>query len=180
MPAWTPNALGILRLLAAPLIVWLVLRQDYALATWVYLFAGVTDGIDGFIARRFGLVSELGKLLDPVADKTVVNFTFIATWWMGLLPWWFVVLVLARDTVILGAFLVTRLSNRFHDFSPHWLSKANTGLQIALGTLVLANSAYALGVAPLIAGFTWAIAATTVITLGVYIRAWTGSPTASA
>ncbi|WP_279588101.1 CDP-diacylglycerol--glycerol-3-phosphate 3-phosphatidyltransferase [Salinibacterium sp. ZJ454] len=101
-----PNAITVLRILMIPLFVWMLLLddgQDGALRWWaavVFIVAIATDGIDGYIARRYNLVTDLGKLLDPIADKGLTGAALICLAILAELPWWVVVLVLVREISI--------------------------------------------------------------------------------
>ncbi len=99
-----PNALSAIRIVLIPLFVVLLLGEDTRLAGFLLLAAVVaTDWVDGYIARRTGQVTELGKLLDPVADRLALAAALATFWVLGILPWWAAVVVLARDLVVLGA-----------------------------------------------------------------------------
>ncbi|AKT51844.1 CDP-alcohol phosphatidyltransferase family protein [Arsenicicoccus sp. oral taxon 190] len=94
----TPNALTVTRILLVPVFLWLLLgRRDELAAFWVLAASAATDWLDGAMARRFGLVSRLGQLLDPVADRLFVLSTLAGLLLAGIVPWWFVVALLARD-----------------------------------------------------------------------------------
>lgn len=133
-----PNLICIVRILLVPPVVVLMLRGDFALALALFAVAGASDGLDGYLARRFDWRSRLGAILDPLADKLLMAATYITLSWLALLPWWLVVLVLGRDVVIISG------SVAFHRFvsdielAPSSISKANTLFQILLVLLVMA------------------------------------------
>jgi len=133
-----PNLLGLSRIAAAPAVVWLLLGGAVEPAFWVFLIAALSDAADGMIARRLETVSDFGALLDPIADKLLVNAAYLSAAATGLLPWWIAALVFARDGgIALGAALA-RLLNRETPLLPLAIGKAtNAGL--------IAFAAYALG-----------------------------------
>lgn len=137
-----PNVISVLRIaLVAPLIVLIVSgRSESALV--LAAVAGISDGVDGYLARRFRWQSRLGSILDPVADKLMLVGCIIALGWLDEVPRWLVVLVVARDAVIaLGALAWHRVLRNF-EAHPSWLSKATTVAQIGFVLLVLANHAF--------------------------------------
>jgi cardiolipin synthase len=117
-----------------------------AMPTALALFfaAAASDGLDGYLAKRFNWTSELGKILDPLADKTLLVTVFVESAWLGLVPWWLTAAVVARDCMIgLGA-LVYRLWFGPLRGRPTILSKINTALQLLYVMLVMLNAAYGL------------------------------------
>ncbi len=138
-----PNALTVFRLiLIAPFLVYLY-QQEYIYAFYIFLVAGFTDGLDGWLARYFNWQTKIGSMLDPVADKFLVLSSFISLALIGQLPWWLVALVIIRDlTISFGALTWIMLIKRPLDFEPTKLSKYNTSFQLALITLCLFELAY--------------------------------------
>ena len=107
----------------------------------LFVAAGVSDGLDGYLAKRFNWTSELGKILDPLADKLLLLTVFVESTWLGLIPWWLTAAVVARDVLIgLGA-LVYRLWFGPLRGRPTILSKINTALQLLYVMLVMLNAA---------------------------------------
>lgn len=141
---WTlPNILTIIRILLTPVFIYLFLQSRYWSALSVYTLAAVTDGLDGFIAKRFGMASRLGAVLDPLADKALLVTSFLCIAARGYIPLWLAVLVVTRDLIIVGGlffvhFAGVDLSNRIR---PTWTSKCNTLAQFSLVVLVLALAA---------------------------------------
>src|SRR4051794_20528860 len=101
-----PNLITLARLLAVPLVVWLILDGEMGLAFAVFVFAGISDGIDGWIAKRWGQRTELGALLNPIADKTLLVALYVTLGVAGHLPNSLVILVVFRDLLIVGGFLL--------------------------------------------------------------------------
>ena len=97
------NLITLGRLLAVPLVVWLILSGDYTLTFWVFAAASVSDAIDGYVAKHFDQRSDLGALLDPIADKTLIVSLFVTLGLAGDLPTWLVILVVFRDLLIMVA-----------------------------------------------------------------------------
>jgi cardiolipin synthase len=138
---WLPNAVTVLRmLLAAPLLLALGAGR-YGWAFWIAVLAGLSDGIDGWLAKRYGWRSEFGGLLDPLADKALLTMSFLGLWWSGQLPGWLVGLVLARDATILAGAAVWWGTLGPFEAAPTKLSKFNTVLQILTVAAVLAHAA---------------------------------------
>lgn len=135
------NALTVMRALLAPLLAYLLLEEKFAPAAGVFLLAGVSDALDGFVARRFNQASRLGAFLDPFADKLLILATAVPLACVGRLPWWLVLLILARDAVIVAGALAYRLLTGRLEMAPTFLSKLNTALQIGLVLAVVGNAA---------------------------------------
>ena len=136
--SWIPNAITLARVGASLPLFWLLEQGRYEPAFWLALAAGLSDALDGIIAKRFGWQSVLGGVLDPIADKLLLNACFLGLWWSGQLPTWLVALVFGRDLVILvGAYAWWRLFGAFSP-EPSGISKATTLVQLVLATMVLA------------------------------------------
>jgi Phosphatidylglycerophosphate synthase len=129
-----PNALTILRLFSVPLTVWLMATGTMGGAFWLFVAAGVTDAVDGAVARVFDARSRLGMWLDPLADKVLLVAIFVTLGAQGHLPAWLVVLVVLRDVLIVLYALVWS-----HSGTPLFISKVNTAAQLTLAALVLAR-----------------------------------------
>ena len=138
-----PNALTVIRLvLIAPFLVFLY-QQEYINAFYIFILAGFTDGLDGWLARHFHWQSLFGSFTDPLADKLLIAASFISLALIGMLPWWLVILVFLRDvTISFGVLAWYWLIQRKLDFKPTALSKVNTVLQLALLTLCLFELAF--------------------------------------
>lgn len=144
-----PNIITILRFLLVPATIWALLAHENAWAFGFFLIAGISDGVDGFIARRFNQMSELGAYLDPVADKLLLVSVFVVLGIMGQLPLWLVVVAVSRDALILLAVLLSTVMGNPVTIRPSFVSKANTAVQILLAAIVLADLAFALDLATL-------------------------------
>lgn len=134
-----PNLISLSRLLLVPLAIWLILGGRYAAAFWVFVVAGVSDALDGFIAKHFDRRTRLGALLDPIADKALLMSVYVTLGLARHLWTSLVILVVFRDVMIIGGFLLIQAFAVPRDYDPLYISKINTGLQIALVAFVLAR-----------------------------------------
>jgi len=167
-----PNILTMGRMALAPLVALFLIRQEYGRALWGLLAAGVTDGLDGFIAKWFNQASRLGAILDPVADKFLMLATVLALTWTGLLPLWVTIPILLRDVVIfVGALAYYRRAGAI-EMSPTILSKANTCAQIGLLLLVVATHAGIIPAGRILFPAFMVVLATTVSSGVQYVVIW--------
>ena len=134
-----PNLITLARLFAVPLLVWLIIHGEIAAAFWVFVIAGVSDALDGFIAKRFGFVTTLGTYLDPVADKALLVSAYITLGQAGHINAWLVILVVFRDVLIIGGTVLFHTLDRPVEMRPFFISKLNTLLQILLIAVLLGN-----------------------------------------
>jgi cardiolipin synthase len=132
-----PNLLTLTRILLIPLFVILIINQSFSWALIIFALAGITDGIDGLIARITRQRTELGAYLDPIADKLLLSAGFITLAIIEMLPSWLAVIVIARDMIILLGILVMILTNYHPQIRPSLISKVTTTLQILTILLVL-------------------------------------------
>lgn len=146
-----PNAISLLRMALVLPVAWAILVQQPRVALGLIAIAGVSDGLDGFVARRYGWQSRLGGILDALADKLLLVACFLLLAWVGLTPWWLALLVCGRDVVIVAGALAWRLLIGPIRPEPTLLSKACTLMQIVylLDVLVAASAWPALPRRPL-------------------------------
>ena len=167
-----PNVITLGRLLLVPIMVWLIVAHEPAVAFWVFVAAALSDGIDGFIAKRFDQVSDLGRFLDPLADKALLMSVFITLGQQGYMPSWLVILVVSRDILIIGGFLFSYTAGLPFSRNPSFLSKTNTTGQLVLAGVVLAG----VGLGWQVDGFEmvliFGVATTTVMSGGTYLVQW--------
>jgi cardiolipin synthase (CMP-forming) len=168
-----PNLLSFARLLSVPLIVWLALDGQMTFAFWLFIAAGLTDAIDGFIAKRFNAATELGSYLDPLADKALLVGIYLTLGWLGHIPRWLVILVAFRDLTIVGGALLEQTLTQSFKSQPMMVSKINTTLQIALAALVLASLGLGFDDHGLTGVLVMAVAITTVMSGIAYVVRWT-------
>jgi cardiolipin synthase len=168
-----PNLITLARLLSVPLVVWLILEGAHTAAFWTFVAAGVSDAVDGFIAKRFDRRTEIGALLDPIADKSLLVGVYVTLGIAGYLPAWLVILVVFRDLLIIGGFLLVHAMAHAMRSEPLVVSKFNTALQIALAALSLAKLGLGLRIEMPMQGLIYIVAATTLISGAGYLVRWT-------
>ncbi len=167
-----PNIITVFRIFLVPVIIWLIIDDDMKLAFCVFLLAGISDALDGFLAKRFRWQTELGAYLDPIADKVLLVSIYIVLGLFSHLPVWLVIAVVTRDILIVGAFLLSRMLGRGVEVRPLLVSKANTTCQIILAALVLCDLGFSLGLAPVTGIVVWITGVLTVMSAGAYLVTW--------
>ncbi|HEV8241140.1 MAG TPA: CDP-alcohol phosphatidyltransferase family protein [Thermoanaerobaculia bacterium] len=165
-PITIPNLLSLLRMGLTPLFIISVVNGQAVAALAAFAAAGITDALDGYIARSYGQQSKLGAYLDPIADKMLLMSAYVVLAVPGLhrgalIPAWVTVLVIARDLIILTVALVSYLALGTRRFQPNLLSKVNTTVQIVTAIAVLASGVW-LRLIPLVSWLPYAVAASTV------------------
>ncbi len=164
-----PNAISFARLCAVPVAIYLVLQEAWLAGFALFAAAGMSDAIDGWLARRQG-GTALGAALDPLADKALMVGMYVTLAAMRQLPVWLAILVVFRDVMIVGGLLLLWLYDHAMPIKPLSVSKVNTGLQIGLVGMVLALNALGLGVPALRLAGVWLVAASTVGSFGAYVH----------
>ncbi|HOA65703.1 CDP-alcohol phosphatidyltransferase family protein [Phycicoccus elongatus] len=152
-----PNALSALRLLGVPLFVWAILTHRDGLALIILTLSGITDYLDGKIARKFGLVSRVGQLLDPIADRLYIVSTLLCLAWREIIPWWVVIVLFAREAFMAVVVLIAK-KHGWNGLPVHFVGKAATfNLLYAFPLLLLADGdgAVAAAAQPIAWGFAW-------------------------
>jgi len=167
-----PNFITLARLLCVPVAIWLVLSDELAAAFWLFIAAGLSDAVDGFIAKRFNQRSHLGALLDPIADKALLVSMYVTLGLSHALPAWLVILVVFRDALIVGGFLLITVLGQPMRWEPLRVSKLNTALQIGLIGVVLAERGLGLYLPGVARVLIYAVGATTVVSGGGYLVRW--------
>lgn len=137
-----PNIITILRIFLIYPIVAALLDKRYDWALGLFVLAGLSDGLDGYLAKRYGWVTRLGSLLDPIADKLLLISCYIASGWMGLLPLWLSWAVVLRDVTIVTGAVSYYLLLRPFEGQPLWMSKLNTVFQILLLFVVMLHNSW--------------------------------------
>ena len=132
-----PNILTICRILMTPLYVILLLKNQLSTALVIFILAGISDALDGLIARVLNQRTILGAFLDPIADKLLLDSSFISLGVLNLVPSWLVVIVITRDILILIGLAVISLTNSNMHISPSPISKCTTALQLATTAMIL-------------------------------------------
>jgi len=167
-----PNLITIARILLVPVIVWAIGSGEMLFAFILFLVAGLSDAIDGFLAKRLGMTTEFGSYLDPLADKALIVSIYLALGVVEALPRWLVILVVSRDIMIVAAVILSWLVDKPVTVKPLAVSKANTAAQIILATLVLASLGLRLDFGWLIAAGIAAVAVLTLLSIAAYVREW--------
>lgn len=167
-----PNLISLARLLAVPFTVYLILQGAFEAAFWLFVAAGLSDAVDGFLAKRLGLESTVGGWLDPLADKALLVSVYISLGHAGHLPTWLVILVVFRDVLIVGGVLLIFVINGGIAPRPLYISKLNTAAQITLVAVVLGGLGVDPGVMVAITPLIWIVTATTLASGGSYLVNW--------
>jgi cardiolipin synthase (CMP-forming) len=143
-----PNLITLARIMLVPIVVWAIASNQMEIAFAVFIVAGVSDAVDGFLAKRFNMTSELGALLDPLADKALLVSIYIALGIWGAIPRWIVILVVSRDIMIVSAVIVSWIFDRPVKMKPLMVSKLNTVAQVAFAALVLGSLGFGFALSP--------------------------------
>lgn len=167
-----PNIITIARMLAVPLIVWLIITNQMTAAFFIFVAAGISDGVDGFIAKRFNASTTLGAYLDPLADKLLLVSIYISLGYLEILPALLVITVVSRDFMIVGGLLLAWFLERPMDIKPLFVSKANTTGQIILAGAALGLPGLGYPSPGLIIWGSVAVGLLTVGSGGIYLRDW--------
>ncbi len=167
-----PNLISFGRLCAVPLAFWLVIDHALGGAFILFVLAGASDAVDGWLARRAGGGNAIGAVLDPMADKALLVTMYVTLAAIGAVPDWLAILVVFRDLIIVGGFMVLVLAGHSPAIRPLFVSKVNTTLQIILLGLTLFLAGFGVaapGVALAMDVLTWVVAATTLASGGAYV-----------
>lgn len=167
-----PNLLCVLRILLVIPVILLLLDGEYGWTLVVFFVAGFTDGLDGYLAKRFDWRTKLGGMLDPLADKLLLVSSFATLAYVGLAPLWLFIAVMARDAIIVSGATAYRLLIGPFAARPTLVSKANSALQLLYVLLVVAGAAFGLPGQLVIDAVVWAVLATTVISGLDYMYTW--------
>jgi cardiolipin synthase len=167
-----PNIITLGRILLVPIIIWAIASNQMEIAFAIFVIAGVSDAVDGFLAKRFNMSSELGALLDPLADKALLVSIYVALGIWGAVPRWLVILVVSRDIMIVGAVIVSWVFGRPIPMKPLMVSKLNTVAQVAFAALVLASLAFGFRSSPYEIILMAAVAILTLLSVSLYLVEW--------
>ncbi len=168
-----PNLITIGRLVLVPAVIIMIVQNNWQIAFLLFLAAGVSDAVDGFLAKRFNLQSELGAFLDPIADKALLISIYVTLAVLKIIPPFIAILVVSRDVMIVGAFIIAWVMDNRMEIHPHIVSKANTTAQIGLAATVLAVRAFDLNIGDWVNYSLYgAVAVLTLASLGVYFVQW--------
>jgi len=167
-----PNLITLLRFLLVPGVIFALLTGEVEWAFAGFVFAAVSDGVDGFIARQFNQRSELGAYLDPMADKLLLVSVFVVLGYMGNLPLWLVVAAVSRDGLIVGGVLLSAVMDQPVAMKPLLVSKANTLVQLLLAALVLAGLTFDFSLGPIFPALVYFSGLLTVASGAAYLVGW--------
>ncbi len=167
-----PNLITIGRLIIVPLVIVMIVQGRWPGAFILFVVAGVSDAIDGFLARRLDMRSEFGAYIDPLADKALLVSIYVTLAVIGVLPGWLAIVVVSRDVMIVAAVLLSWIMDRPVEIKPLWISKVNTAAQIGFAALVLSTKAFGVDPAGLDDVAMWIVAALTVASAGAYLAGW--------
>jgi cardiolipin synthase len=167
-----PNLISVARILLTIPVVYYLLQHDYGAALILFTIAGVSDGLDGYLAKHYRWQSRLGGLLDPLADKLLLMSSFLVLSATGLIPIWLLMAAICRDLVILGGAMYYNFMIEEVQPAPTLASKLNTLLQILLVILVMLNAGPLPLPPPLIDTLQWSLLATVLISGLHYVVVW--------
>ncbi len=167
-----PNLITLGRIILVPVVVWTIILGEMRAAFFLFLAAGISDAVDGFLAKRFRMASELGAYLDPLADKALIVSIYVALGIAGALPISLVILVVSRDIMIISGFMLSWLVGKPMPIKPLPVSKANTVAQIFLATLVLAEHGFGFDAALASTIAVGLVAILTLLSVAFYLAEW--------
>jgi len=167
-----PNLITLARIILVPIVVWAITSGEMLVAFALFLAAGITDAVDGFLAKRFHMVSELGAYLDPLADKALIVSIYVALGIAGALAIPLVILVVSRDIMIISGFMLSWLVGKPMPIRPLPVSKVNTVAQILLATLVLAEHGFGFDAKLIVTVVAGLVAVLTLLSIAFYLAEW--------
>jgi len=162
-----------MRLITVPFLIFFLLHHNYFIAFWIFIFASLSDSLDGYLARKFSLETSLGKYLDPLADKVLLTSIYLMLGIQHLLPWKVVISVLLRDILIIAGVFFLNLSKNPYQIKPIFISKLNTFLQMSLTLVILGSLAFGFSSAPFLKeSLIFSVIVTTVLSAFGYLQYW--------
>jgi cardiolipin synthase len=167
-----PNLITLARILMVPIIVWAITADHMLLAFVLFVVAGLSDLVDGYLAKRFGMATELGAYLDPLADKAMIVAIYVALGIADAIPRWLVILVVWRDIMIVAAVLLSWLVGKPVNLKPITVSKLNTLAQVMLAVVVLAALGFGFKADIAITGLIALVTVLTLVSIALYLAAW--------
>jgi cardiolipin synthase len=167
-----PNLITLSRIGLVPVLILLLKDQHYGLALVVFAIAGVSDALDGYLAKRLGVQTHFGAVLDPVADKLLLVTAYVMLTMLGHIPFWLTLAVASRDVLIVGGYLLYTSHEGPVRMRPSWISKLNTLMQITLVCLILAKQAAQIHWPWLVDTMVYGVLVTTVASGVHYLWSW--------
>jgi cardiolipin synthase (CMP-forming) len=167
-----PNLITLGRILLVPIVVWAIWSGAMWAAFVLFLAAGVSDAVDGYLAKRFSMTTVLGAYLDPLADKALIVSIYVTLGIIGEIPGWLVILVVSRDIMIVGAVVLSWLVGSPVKVKPLLVSKLNTVAQIAFACVVLGSLGFGIQARTLTVVLMGLVAALTLLSVAAYVAEW--------
>jgi cardiolipin synthase len=167
-----PNLITLGRILLVPVVVWAIMSNAMWFAFMLFLVAGVSDGVDGYLAKRFNMTTELGAYLDPLADKALIVSIYLTLGINGDIPRWLVILVVSRDILIVGGIMLSWLMGNPLKIKPLLVSKLNTVAQIAFACVVLGSLGFNYEVPVFKLVLMGLVAVLTLLSIAAYLAEW--------
>jgi cardiolipin synthase len=167
-----PNLITLGRILLVPIVVWAIASGAMWIAFVLFVAAGISDAVDGFLAKRFHMTTILGAYLDPLADKALIVSIYVTLGVNGLLPRWLVILVVSRDIMIVGAVVLSWLVGSPIKVKPLVVSKLNTVAQIVFACAVLAELGFDFEIPHVNVTLMGLVAALTLLSIAAYVAEW--------
>ena len=167
-----PNLITLARILSVPVMVWAISSGEMLFAFILFGLAGLSDAVDGYLAKRLDMASELGAYLDPIADKALIVSIYVSLGIAGAVPRPLVILVVSRDIMIVGAVMLAWLIGKPIPAKPLLVSKINTAAQIVFAGLVLASLGFGFDAGLLFDVVMAIVAALTLLSIAAYVREW--------
>jgi cardiolipin synthase len=167
-----PNLITLGRILLVPIVVWAISSGTMWIAFVLFVVAGVSDAVDGYLAKRFGMTTELGRYLDPLADKALIVSIYLALGINELIPRWLVILVVSRDILIVGGIMLSWVIGNPLKIRPLLVSKLNTVAQILFACVVLGTLGFDIKAEMLTLGLMILVAALTLLSVAAYVAEW--------
>jgi cardiolipin synthase (CMP-forming) len=172
LPLSLPNLITLARILLVPVMVWAIASDQMTAAFALFLIAGISDGVDGFLAKRFGMATAVGAYLDPLADKVLIVSIYVSLGIIEAIPRWLVILVVSRDLLIVGGIMLSWVLGDPITIKPATVSRLNTVAQILLGGVVIAARAFQWQIAGAINALMGLVAVLTLLSIAVYLQEW--------
>lgn len=167
-----PNLITLGRILLVPIVVWAISQGLMWVAFVLFLAAGVSDAVDGFLAKRFNMTTVLGAYLDPLADKALIVSIYVTLGINGLIPRWLVILVVSRDILIIGGIMLSWVLGTPLKIKPLLVSKLNTVAQIVFACAVLGSLGFGIEIPLVNLVLTGLVAALTSLSVAAYVAEW--------
>jgi cardiolipin synthase (CMP-forming) len=167
-----PNLITLGRILLVPVVIWAITAGEMRIAFVLFLAAGISDAVDGFLAKRFGMTTKLGAYLDPLADKAMLVSIYVALGITDAIPRWLVILVVSRDIMIVSAVILSWVVDKPVPLKPLRVSKLNTVAQIALAAVVLAALGFEFDAEIVVMVLMGLVTILTLLSVAFYVAEW--------